>query len=157
MANPTSDLGARELAQPSHGPDWDLVVWAFVIPEMYAWHGEVEVLYHRSGWWCGRCGESFLAELQGAETVGAMLVEEWGAFVVYLAAGGKEGEVGGEGDVCVDLVAEFAGESEECGWHGSERWYDGRALVNCVRFAQRDSSSRIVMYGGFKSRTGDWD
>lgn len=83
-----------------------------------------------------------------------MFVEEWGAFVVYLAAGEQEGEVGGKGNVSVDLVPQFAGESEECGWHGYETWYNGRALVDLLRSAQRECSSRIVVYNVFESRLG---
>ena len=59
----------------------------------------------------------FLAKGHGAEAVGAVFVEVRGAFFVELAAGEEEGEAGGEGNVGVDFVAEFAGESEEGGWH----------------------------------------
>ena len=91
-----------------------------MIPERYAWHGDVEVLYNRSGSgrWCGWCRKPFFAILHGAEAIGAVFVEERGAFVVELAAGEQESEVGGKGNVSVYFVPEFAGESEECGWHG---------------------------------------
>lgn len=62
--------------------------------------------------------ELFVAESQGAEALVAVFVDEWGAFFVELAAGMQEGEAGRKGNMNVYFVSEFAGESEECGWHG---------------------------------------
>ena len=49
MAHSTSDVGAGELAQLQRCAARNFVVWAFVVPEVYRWHGDVEVLDLRDG------------------------------------------------------------------------------------------------------------
>ena len=53
-----------------------------------------------------------------------MSVEERGAFFVELTAGAEEGEVGREGGVGVDFIAELAGKIEE-GEGCFRRWWHG--------------------------------
>ena len=59
----------------------------------------------------------FPVKLQGADAVEGMFVEEPGAFFFELVAGEQEGEIGLKSDVSEDLVAEFAGKSQQSDWH----------------------------------------
>lgn len=89
-----------------------------MVAELYRRHGDVETLDLRDRRWSRGDGELFFAESQGANAVDAIFVDERGAFFLELAAGVQEGEAGGKGNISVDLVPEFTGESEQCGWHG---------------------------------------
>ena len=64
-----------------------------------------------------------------------------------MAAREQEDEAGIYRKACVDFVPEFAGESEECGWHGREMWYSSRILLCLGQSAQEDRLSVFAVYG----------
>ena len=61
--------------------------------------------------------------------VGSVSVDERRAFFVDLTAGEQEGEAGGEGEMSVDFVAEFAREGEEGGRHS---WKEDGTVAELV-------------------------